>query len=193
MEALAGVGASEVTRVVTAVPESNVEQTMPVQSRSHTVPPPRSSERVARSRGSIRRPALWLGSILMACSLVGLILLGSFQPGGDDPSEGEPDSSNSRAILPASSSSSSSVPPQVAPSPTPTPIPSPSPSPAPTATPDVEPPAATPVAPSPSGEPDHAAPQPSDITTHLLEREKVIRSEFSERVQDIESQYSPGF
>ncbi|HEU4792844.1 MAG TPA: protein kinase, partial [Nitrolancea sp.] len=184
-EALAGVGSSEATRVLTAVPAGHVDRKMPDNRAYQDVPPARSVQAPARSRGSLPRAAAWVVGILVAFSLAGLILLDPFPSGGDNPNVGETAPSNSPAVLSTTPSPSPS--PSLAPSPTP----EPSPTPSPTASPEDEAPVASPVPPSPSVEPDDAFPDPSAIETHLLERKDEIRSRIAEEIGDSQPQYSP--
>jgi serine/threonine-protein kinase len=184
--ALAGVGAAEATRVVTAVPADG-ERRSSAGPATHDDPPPwPRTKTVATPRVPLSSVAVWLGGILVAFSLAGLILLGSFL-GDEDPGTSDDPGVSSSSAAPSAIPSpvySSSLPPS--------PAPEPSPTPSPRAVPADEPPAAPPASPSPSAEPDTLLPLPSPYTTRLLEPKESISSYISGRVQDAKSQYAPG-
>ncbi len=184
--ALAGIGAAEATRVVPAVLADGERRT---STDPATHDDPSSWTRTATStpsRVSLSNVAVWLGGILVAFSLAGLILLGSFL-GGKDPATSDRPSLSSSSAAPSAIPSpvySTSLPPST--------MPKPSPTPSPTAAPVDESPAAPPASTSPSAEPDMLPPLPSPYTTHLLEPKDSIGSYISGRIQDAESQYAPG-
>ncbi len=183
-EALAGIGAAEATRVVTAVPADGEHHA----AGSPATHDDRSSGKHTAStppRVPLSNVAVWLGGILVAFSLAGLILLGSFL-GSKDPATSDRPSLSSSSAAPSAIPSpvySSSLPPS--------PASEPSPTPSPTAAP-VDESLAAPASPSSSAEPDTLLPLSSPYTTRLLEPKESISSYISGRVQDAESRYAPG-
>ncbi|WP_152412816.1 protein kinase domain-containing protein, partial [Nitrolancea hollandica] len=184
--ALAEIGAAETTRVVTAVPadgERQIPAGPATQNYRSSAP---STTTATTSRIHLSSVAVWLGGIMVAFSLAGLILLGSFL-GGEKPGTADEPGLSRSSVAPSAIPSpvySSSLPLS--------PAPEPSPTPSPTAAPVDESTAPPPASPSSSAGSDILPPLPSPYTTHLLEPKEPMSSYISGRVQDAESQYSPG-